>query len=309
MFIGLDVGGTKIATLVTDFEGRPLAKVTLPTDVNRLEASVLKAIYCALEKSRLLPTQITGIGIGIPGMVDHTAGTVTHAVNLGITQPWPLAQILSERFRTTVCVENDVRLAANGVSHYLGIDNLVYLSLGTGFSAGVVIDGHVYRGQSGMAGEIGHVPVTPKGETLEQLIAGTGIVRQARAAGIMIDHAGELYDLAADGHANAIELVKHISFYIARAIHWLVMAYDTHAVVLGGGVLRSQKTLMPALFCTLSSFRAQSKLNAAMLPDEKIMTLPADFNAGEWGAIHMVKNVVPARALNGHVSTLQAVLT
>lgn len=287
MYIGLDIGGTKIASLAVNRADEVMANGLQKTHSDHLVDCVSSAVQDLINKTG--SNEIDGIGLGIPGMVNHKLGEVSHAVNLGITSPLPLSNILADKFNTIVHVENDVRVAAYGLCKHLNLDNLIYLSLGTGVAAGVVINGELYRGQNGMAGEIGHVPVNAQGETFETIISGTGIVSQAKAAGLPVIHAGQLYDLAKAGNKTAQALVEHISTHIGRAIQWLTMMYDINTIVLGGGVLRSEAGIMCALRKTISQFRNESELTAAVLSMDKIRVLPADFNAGGWGAIRTVQ--------------------
>lgn len=289
MYIGLDIGGTKIASLAVNGGDEIIACGRQTTNAAYLVDCASEAVQCLIDRTG--SHRVDGIGIGVPGMVNHEKGEVSHAVNLGITSPLPLAAMLADRFGTVVRVENDVRVAAYGLSKQMKQSNLVYLSLGTGVAAGVVMNGELYRGQNGMAGEVGHVPVNARGETFEDIISGTGIVRQAKEAGLPVNHAGELYDLAAARNRTAQALVEHVSMHIGRAIQWITMLYDINTIVLGGGVLRAEAGIMSALRKTVDQLHAESKLTAAMLSMDKIHVLPADFNAGGWGAIRMVQSV------------------
>ena len=100
----------------------------------------------------------------MPGLVDVERGAVKHAVNLGVDGDWlPLGDLLADGSGVPVVVENDVNAATLGAAALSGADDLVYLSIGTGLAAGLVLDGRLRRGEHGAAGEIGHVPVDPTG--------------------------------------------------------------------------------------------------------------------------------------------------
>ena len=135
---------------------------------------------------------VAAIGVGVPGRVDPLTGTVTLAVNLGWSD-LSLGDQLEARLGRPCLLENDVRAAALGLHkrHFVGgLDDLAYVAVGTGVSAGVILRGQLHRGARGLAGEIGHViaqadgPPCSCGERgcLETLISGPAIARQARAA-------------------------------------------------------------------------------------------------------------------------------
>ena len=198
-FVGLDVGGTKIEALVVDQLLAVRGKTNLPTDTSS-GAAVVESISGTLNQvlfeAQLAPQQVAAIGIGIPGQIQ--AGFVKHAVNLNL-ESFPLARTLSARFGTPVVLENDVRAAALGAYLYFHdrepIESMAYLGIGTGISAGVVLQGKLHRGSNGMAGEIGHAVVGPNGPRcncgaygcLEAVAAGPAIALQA----IQVVSAGE----------------------------------------------------------------------------------------------------------------------
>src|SRR5690606_9462847 len=125
--------------------------------------------------------------------VDPYTGEVANAVNLNLEQPFPLGGLLAERFHRPAYLENDARIAALGayrlVSQEEPVRQMAYRTLGTGLSAGLVLNGALYRGVNGLAGEIGHMVVEPEGRLcacglcgcLETIASGSAIDRQAAA--------------------------------------------------------------------------------------------------------------------------------
>jgi len=191
-FVGFDVGGTKIAAGVANGDGRFLDVVRMATPPAEQLVDVLTTtVQQFVERIRCWGAHLGGIGIGIPGQVRD--GVVRQAVNLGIEE-CPLGELLHSRVGVPVVVENDTSAAALGAFHMLRqrepIRSLVYLGIGTGFSAGIVLDGHLYRGANGLAGEIGHVVIDADGlpcacgahGCLETIVSGTGLARQAEIA-------------------------------------------------------------------------------------------------------------------------------
>src|SRR6266540_4321471 len=185
LLVGVDIGGSKIAVLVADDALAVRGRLTRSTEVGAPERAaevIAAAVREALDDAGATRDAVAGVGVGVPGRVDPASGVVSLAVNLGWNE-LPLGPRLSGLLGLPVAVENDVRAAAAGLyeRRVLGdVYDLAYLSIGTGISAGVVIDGRLHRGARGLAGEIGHSLVDPAGPTcacglrgcLEALAAG-----------------------------------------------------------------------------------------------------------------------------------------
>ena len=171
MRLGIDIGGTKTAAVAIGADGELSDQVRMPTGFGA-EAVVATALRTVERDDRARRASrrpsFTSIGIGIPGAVDSGTGRVTHAVNLGL-EGLDLGPRLADRLGVDVRVENDVKAAALGAHHLLGVadgiraHSMAYLNLGTGLAAGIVLDGRLLRGGHGVAGEIGHIPVDPAG--------------------------------------------------------------------------------------------------------------------------------------------------
>jgi glucokinase len=312
--LGLDIGGTKTAALVAERGGPALGEAGVATDTTspaHVVAGAVAATRLALDQACLTLHDLTGAGAGVPGQVDPTTGTVQLAVNLGIHTPYPLAQALQDALGVPVVVENDVRAAALGAYQWLNAttepacNSLAYLSIGTGIAAGIVLDGRLYRGTHGMAGEIGHIPVDPVGPRcacgaygcLEAIASGPAI---AAYAAEVLAPAGEtlttldVYALAAAGDQSARHVVGRAGHFLSRAIYLLVMTYDVDKIVLGGGVTRAGDSFRQPLEKALDDLRADSALANAMLPDDKVLTLPVGLNAGAYGALLLMQDTAAA---------------
>jgi glucokinase len=307
MFAGVDVGGTKIEVAVVTAGMELVGVAHRPTDIaspTHIVAGITDALNEACEVSHTAPRSVLRVGIGVPGQVDTAHGQVHLAVNLNLDH-YPLALAVSTAFGVPCVLENDVRIAALGAWHHLwGTQRhgrLAYLNLGTGISAGLVVDGVVARGAHGMAGEIGHVVVEPDGELcacglrgcLETVASGSAVTRQIEATGLMevlrdygadAPRARYLYRAAQAGQPQAVALVRRVSRALATAIQWLVMAWDPQVVVLGGGLTRTGELFFAPVRSELAAWRSASSLAATMLPDHKFAILPEAFNAGVWGA-------------------------
>ncbi|MCB8977491.1 MAG: ROK family protein [Ardenticatenaceae bacterium] len=308
LLVGLDVGGTKTAALLTDASGSMLGQTVVPTRTatpDELLDSISQAIHLVLGQAQAMPPQIQRIGLGVPGHVDPATGIVHLAVNLNL-QNYPLGAALSARFETPTFLENDVRTAAIGAFDALQltepVDSLAYVSIGTGLAAGVILNGRLHRGHNGLAGEIGHMIVEPEGALcncglrgcLETIVAGPAIVRQMLAAepDMQIQHAGDVYETAVRGNPNAQKVVQRVSQHLSQTIQWLIMTYDVEKIVLGGGVTQSGDAFLAPILQELACLRQQSPLAAALLPDEKVHLIPSNFNPGVWGAVNLAKQTL-----------------
>lgn len=283
MLVGIDIGGTKIAIRTANAHGKTLVERRAPTDATRL-VPALKQLIAEMTQG----ATVSAIGIGIPGMVDPSAGTVVLATNLNIYEPLDLVGALSAEFNCPVAIENDVRLAAQAISHKYQIANLVYMSISTGVSAGLILNGKLWRGANGMAGEIGQI-YDDAGTRLEDKISGPAVIRAAHAHGLEIQYASDLFELAVAGDGQASAVAATIGNQLANALLWIILSYDVDKIVLGGGVAQSGDPFLTVLRAAMARLRSQSPLNQMMLPDNKVERLPADFNAGLYGAVNMAK--------------------
>lgn len=316
VLIGMDIGGTKTAVLVVDHRLKELGQVTRPTDVGdplQLLDGIVQTVREALARAGRARAPIAALGVAVPGLVDPGQGLVKIAVNLDL-ESYPLAPALSVELNAPVYLENDVRTAAMGAYQYISarksVRHLAYLSIGTGIAAGVILDGRLFRGANGMAGEIGHVVFEPDGPLcgcgthgcLEAVAAGPAVARLAQrlaavrpdesTPGSLLDYsARSVYLAAQNGDPLAIEIVGRVSAYYARAIQLLIMSYDVDKVVLGGGVTRAGAAFLEPVLTSLAELRAGSLLGQTMLDDHKISLLPPDYNAGSWGAASFARQV------------------
>ncbi len=314
LLVGVDIGGSKIAVLVADDALAVRGRLTRSTEVGAPERAaevIAAAVGEALDDAGATRDAVAGVGVGVPGRVDPASGVVSLAVNLGWNE-LPLGPRLSGLLGLPVAVENDVRAAAAGLyeRRVLGdVHDLAYLSIGTGISAGVVIDGRLHRGARGLAGEIGHSLVDPAGPTcacglrgcLEALAAGPAVARRA-AAGLAAGRpsslrsrsgepptAADVYAAASAGDPLAIEIATEVGGHVARAVHQLVMAYDVEVVVLGGGVAGAGDAFLDPILRALDALRDASPLAREVLRPGIVHLLPPGSDAGTWGALTLAR--------------------
>ncbi len=317
--LGVDIGGTKVATLVVDGAGAPVASLLVPTDRTSPEATlsgVLTAIEQTLAQANLRPDQLHAVGMGVPGRVNSVSGEVDLAVNLnwhGIA----LGATVSERLGVPCFLENDVRAAALGVYRFClerPVASFAYISVGTGISAGIIFEGHLHRGARGMAGEIGHISLERSGPRcpcglrgcLETLAAGPAIASQAQialAAGRpsllqQLDHqqltAADVYAAAAANDALACEITTQAGRYIAQAIHQIALTCDIEHIVLGGGVAQARDEFLRPIRRELAQMAAESPLVESLIDPSAVRLVPAGYAAGCWGAVAVAEAGVAA---------------
>ena len=206
------------------------------------------------------------------------SGVVSSAVNLGIDGPVPFGTLVAERVRRPVHVENDVNAAALGAFAHLGrpaVSSLAYVNVGTGIAAGFVLGGRLWRGATGGAGEIGHVPMWSHGPTCA--CGQTGCVEAV----------GSGRAVAADARRRA-----DVGAAVAWAVQLCAMALDVDVVVVGGG-LAAVDDVMPAVLDELNAREAAAPMLRELGLAARVRTIPADEPLGCLGAVLAARSVVP----------------
>ncbi|MCP3935751.1 MAG: ROK family protein [Actinomycetia bacterium] len=296
VFLGIDLGGTTIEGLAVDDNGEPIMRTIASTRVGSAEAVMSSVVDLVDSLTTKLDEPPAAIGLGVPGIVEPASGTVRHALNLGIDAPFPIGSRLSDHLSgLPVVVENDVRMAAIGAHRHLAQpdDSLVYLGLGTGVAAGIIIDGELHRGSTGMAGEIGHSSFAPsvvecrcgRVGCLEAVASGPAI----RAIWAGENPAEDLFRLALGGQSDAVSAAMPVVEHLASAIDDLVRMIDPSFVVLGGGVGTSSPALHSLLINQFAGMADNVLLSDSDL-QARLHQLPSDWPAGAQGASWIARN-------------------
>ncbi len=289
---GLDVGGTKIEALALTADGRIAARTRIPTGWgdDGVVAAVHDAIAALAAEGGFPVSDVASIGIGIPGLVDAERGRVLHAVNLGVAE-LDLAAAVRARLAVPVAVENDVKAAAVGAGSLRGdAHSMAYLNLGTGVAAGIVIDGRLWRGARGTAGEVGHLSVDPEGRVCGcgqrgciETFCGGGAVSKAWGRGGALPIL-DIFDRAEQGDPLAIELRAGVAYGAASAVRALVLGADVETVVLGGGVTALGDRLLDDLRRRLRAEAASSAFIGSLRLEDRVELLPPGSPAAALGA-------------------------
>ena len=322
---GLDVGGTKtLAVAVDAATDAVVATVRRPTGAGGegLQRSTVE-ILAELAAAAGLPVDgFAAVGVGVPGLVDRDAGTVRHAVNLGLgDDPVGLASHLGALADAPVVVDNDVNMAAVGAAVALGCrGDLAYLSVGTGLAAGLLLGGRIRRGAHGAAGEIGHLPVDPDGPPcecgqrgcLEALASGAAIAARWPSGDGEVAATASLLAAAEADDPAAVAVLSDVARHLAGAVALLAQTVDPEVVVLGGGVAEAGPGLLSSVREALRRRGAHSPVLAAIDLADRVALVPEGVPAGALGAAVQARRLLerngesspapapaPARAADG----------
>lgn len=312
--IGVDVGGTKIAAALVDSQGRIFGVKTRKTDVSSPDKtleSIASTVLEVMESEKVEPQDIKGVGLGIPGIVDPDRGIGVASVNL----QWrnvPVVHELQNRLGIPCVIENDVKVAALGELKYgsgRGLKNIIYLNIGTGVAAAIILEGKIYRGQNGMAGEIGHAVVDIRGPQckcggrgcLEAIVSGPAILQRVEEkikAGttsslgplFLKGHPTlkEIYQASANGDPAAMEATHEVAHYLAIAIQYLALAYDPQRLILGGGVVYSSPLFIDYLMRAVNQLAKESWVFRDLLTPDFIQLTSLGANIGILGAAALI---------------------
>lgn len=259
LFIGVDLGGTNVrAGLVKDGKIISLHKRAISS--HAAQKIVLEEIFETI--SAVLTPNVRGIGICTPSLVKD--GVVYNVANIPAWRKVPLQKLLEKRFKIPAYVNNDAKCFALGEFHYgfgRGSQNLCGLILGTGLGCGVIINGKIYSGSNGGAGEIGHAPY--KESEFEHYCSGRYFQRN-----FGVD-AFELEQRAVAGDAKAAEMLASFGEHLANAIITLLYAYDPEIIVLGGGVSKAYPYFKDRLWEKLQPFKFQNALKKLKIVESK----------------------------------------
>ncbi|MGY4645830.1 ROK family protein [Cellulomonas sp. URHB0016] len=301
--VGLDVGGTKVLGVAVDGTGAVRHEVRAPTvrGTEGVVHGIVGVVGRLAALARVPVGGLVGVGIGVPGTVRAAAGTVEHAVNLGIEDRVPLAALVSDALGgVPVRVENDLTVAVVGSAHVLGAgsddspapgQDIAFLALGTGVAAGLLLDGRLRRGWGSAAGEIGHLTLVPGGlpckcgqsGCLEQYASGSAL-DAAWASREGLPAPVEIFAAAADGDPRAVEIRDRFAWAVAAAVRILVLTCDVGHVVIGGGVSSLGEQLLTVVRAELETEAAVSPFLRSMGLAQRVSLAPRGVPVGALGA-------------------------
>jgi glucokinase len=241
--IGIDIGGTNTRIALIDDKYNIVNRIQFSSD----PSNPIETIKKISKEVNSFNKEIVGIGVSCPGPLDLINGIVLETPNLPGWWNFPVSNKLSEACELPVYLENDANLAALAES-IIGEGRkyryIQFLTISTGLGSGQVIDKKIYIGAHGYAHEIANMIMWKNGPSqgsilpggIEAIASGTAITTRAKKAGLEVDHAGEVNDLAKKGNTIAISIMNDAKEYLANCIATLIGVTDPEIVILGGSV-------------------------------------------------------------------------
>lgn len=269
--MGLDISLNFITAIVTDLKARICSRQHIPFSVNdgpQVGMPVITALISTmLQESPVGLGKISAIGLGVPGPLDYRTG---RAIAPPVMPGWhnvPIKDEVNQAFNLPVSIDNDANLAAMAEYRWgagQGARNMIYVYLSSvGIGAGLIIDGHLYRGSIGSAGEIGQtiLNVTPQPmqpepinvASLESLASQPRLLREARAAGLIgADATIEDFLRLVDTSLPARQVLQHHAHYLGVAIASIINMFNPDRVVVGGVIPESSPLVIETICQTVA---------------------------------------------------------
>lgn len=262
VYIGIDIGGTKTAVCAGSNTGKIIEKKSFPTDRNLRTALDNIFSECGSIQIRY-KNKISAIGVSCGGPLDSELGLIQSPPNLPGWDNVPVIKMLQERFRIPAFIENDANACALAEYNYgAGFDkvrgvrckNMAFFTFGTGFGGGFILDGKLYRGASGLAGEAGHIRMSDDGPagygkrgSLEGWCSGGGLseayfdLYNERISG------GEVCIRAEHGEEKAMKVIEKSAVMLGRFLAVIIDIINPDRIVIGSIFARSESLFRPAV--------------------------------------------------------------
>jgi glucokinase len=295
--IGVDLGGTNLRIAAVGIDGQLLEKITLGVKValgrDHVIGEMCDAIHRLTDQYRG-SGRFVGAGIGVPGIIDMETGMMRKSANLPGWSDYPVRDEIERRLGagTPVFLDNDAKMAALG-EKWMGagrdVDNMAMVTLGTGIGGAIILNGKIFYGMNGMAGEFGHVTIEPNGVPCgcgnhgcaERYASATAVVRMAREAiesgqapGLAKAASSDpefsarsIYNLAIQGNEDAQRIFHRFGVTLGTLLAGLINILNLDMFVIGGGVVSAWDVFATAMFAEL---RDRSLVYAATAPDDPL---------------------------------------
>ncbi len=275
--IGIDLGGTNLraANVTGSSIGNILSRRLQP---NAPIESILEDIFTIVED--LDYSRTTGIGIGVPGLIDFERGLVIDVVNLPSWKEVPLQAILEEKFRLPVAVNNDANCFALAEFHFgkgRDLRSIAGVTIGTGLGTGIVIDGKLYAGANGGAGEFGMMEYRDK--YFEYYCSGQFFTNVHGVDG------EEVFKHASNGDVSALKMYEEMGMHLGKAMKAILLAIDPEMIVLGGSVKKAYPYFSSSLKKELEDFPYKTTIKKLRIEVSELE------NGGVLGAAALVKGL------------------
>jgi len=247
--IGIDVGGTKISVGLVH-QGKLIKSHTLPTPVNETMEKVLETIINMVKA--LGDNEFSGMGVGVPGLVDTLKGIVFDVHNIPSFTRVALKAELETAFHRKAEINNDANCFVLGSKYYgkgKRYNNMVGLTLGTGLGGGIILNGRLYEGMGAGAGEFGFLPY--KDSVLEHYCSGQFFQRQYNITG------KEASLRAHEGDADALQMFSQFGTHLGEAIKIIAHVFAPEAVMLGGSISWNFDLFKEGMWASIRKFPYQ----------------------------------------------------
>jgi predicted NBD/HSP70 family sugar kinase len=265
LVLAADLGATHSRLAVTNLGGEVLAEdrgeIEIAAGPDPVLNWVEERFSKLLGKCSRQGSEVAGIGIGLPGPVEHSTGLPRNPPIMPGWDGFPVPERFADRYGVPVLVDNDVNIMALGEhwTDWREVENLLFVKVATGIGCGIVIDRAIHRGADGAAGDIGHVRIAiDEGSEdvvcscgnlncLEALASGGAMARQLRAAGIDARDSRAVVELTRAGVPEALQMVRHSGRLVGEVIATAVNFFNPSVIVVGGDVADAQEQLLAGI--------------------------------------------------------------
>ena len=268
--IGIDLGGTKILSgKIEHKEITDTYRSEVPT--NGTEEEILNELFKAIDIFH--DSDILGIGIGVPSVVDIEKGIVYDVQNIPSWKEVHLKKILESKYQVPVYINNDANCFAVGEKHFGIAQNyksFIGLIIGTGMAGGIIINNKLYNGFNCGAGEFGTMSYL--NHTYEYYASGQFFKNVHNKNGL------EVYEEALKGNTNALKLYEELGFHLGKALQAILYAIDPEIIILGGSVSKAYNFFSASMWQSLQSFefhKTIERLKIEISKDPQIALLGA----------------------------------
>jgi len=304
IIVGVDIGGTNVKLGLVSAQGRIACQTSFSTkgyirNKKELIRAVIDKIQSLFDQKYSSSRKIAGIGVGLPGLVNPVKGIVKFLPNIPGWRNVPLADIIQQKIKVPVFIENDVNLIALAEWKFgagSGVRNMLCMTLGTGVGGGLILNNQLYRGEGYVAGEIGHIPIEQNGlpcncggwGCLERYVGNRQL--QATAAEVLHEKGITLEDVcarAAQGDPLALKFWDETAVTIGNALTGIVNVLNPTRIVIGGGVANASRFMFKTIEKTIK--QRSMHVQGAMV---KIVKARLGHKAGVMGAAVLVMDAL-----------------
>ena len=244
--LGIDMGGTNVrAGLVNGARLSSIVSEKIRAGSN--EGEVLQQVFMIIDK--LMNNSVKAIGIGVPGLIDADEGIVFDVINIPSWKTVPLQQLVEERYKIPVHINNDANCFALGEYYFgkgKGYQSMIGITIGTGLGTGIIINKKLYTGKNFGAGEFGMADYLDK--YYEYYASGQFFTNVYRMDGETV------FTNANKGDASAIKMYEEMGTHLGNAIRMIMFAYDPAIIIMGGSVSKAWKFFNKSMWRSIQTF-------------------------------------------------------